>query len=192
METSKANSNNMEQYQVYNIKDTVELFKIAVSKDGNLRYPGIYGPANPLEDELRNSDNCRLLSEGKVGPEEEKVEELTNSELKLNDSKENNKNINSELDIKNLNPSTAKVEEVEIKPEHSKSSFESSSEGTEAININKVKMQTLVDLDGIGKGTAKKVLEFREIAPFINYKDLNERVPLAFGRDWKDFYIKFE
>lgn len=191
----------MSETKQYSIKSTVELFKIAVSKDGNIRYPGIYTPANPLEDELRTSKYCRLISEPKHTPcetgecplPEPEVEPKSNAESKENSThtkpETNTKNINSELEVKNLNPATARVQEVEIKPEHKESSFES---GAQPIKINETDIQALIDLDGIGKGTAKKVVQFRELSPFANYSDLNERVPLAFGRDWKDFYIEFE
>lgn len=167
---------------------TVKLFKIVTTKGGTLRYPGVYSKANPLNKEFMNSDYCTLISgkEESVSKVSPSLEKETENESNSTYTEDKN---GSNLEIKNVNPVATKIEEVELKPKTNDSSFEP---GTESIKINFTEIQPLIDLDGIGKGTAKKIMSLREMSPFISYEDLNTRVPLVFGRNWTDFNIDFE
>ena len=49
----------------------------------------------------------------------------------------------------------------------------------------------MVALKGIGKTTAEKVIEARELSPFLNMADLKERVDLPFRGDWENYNIDF-
>ena len=60
------------------------------------------------------------------------------------------------------------------------------------ININKASEIELSSLKGIGRSTAKKVIELREVSPFVSFSDLEERVGLWGGRTWDSYNIKFE
>ena len=60
-----------------------------------------------------------------------------------------------------------------------------------ALDINSASEEDLVALNGVAKATARKIIEMRESYPFQNYDDINERVPLPFGKDWTGFQLDF-
>ena len=78
-------------------------------------------------------------------------------------------------------------QDIDIKPVLSKVEA-----GGNEISINSATEEDLVNLKGIGKGTAKTVLELREKSPFTDFTDLNSRAPLSFGCTWENFNITFE
>lgn len=77
------------------------------------------------------------------------------------------------------------VEEFEIKVE------QVIEPAPKPLNINEATKAEIVALNGVGSKTADKVIELRELFPFGDYQDLNERAPLTFGRDWKEFNLDF-
>lgn len=160
---------------------TVKLNKVVVGKTGNIYYPGIYTQANPLPEYLMTDENIMWV-EGKEENANLARKENENTSATIKQSK--NFAPIEELEIKNVNPPAVKVEEFEIKSEKVEPQ-------PSKLNINEAKIEDIVALDGIGKGTAKKVIAYRESSAFVNYSDLNERIPLAFGRDWKDFNLEF-
>lgn len=55
----------------------------------------------------------------------------------------------------------------------------------EKLKINSADMATLEKAKGIGKATAKKIIEERNKAKFQNYPELDVRVPLRFNKAWE-------
>lgn len=90
---------------------------------------------------------------------------------------------NSDISIKSA-PLSEKDADIEIKP-----SVEAPQK--KYLLINEVDLQTLIDLDGVGKATAQKIVDLRKEVPFLNYLDLQDRVHLSFGRKWTDYNIQF-
>ena len=164
----------------YSKDSTVRLFKSVVGKTGNIYYPNVYGPSNPLPEKFMTAQYVELIS-GKterVEKEEPKVETVTTSK--------DSPGLVSEV---NLNKNESKVEEVNLT--ETKSSFEPSEAKIKALNINEATKSQIVALNGVGAKTADKVIELRGLFPFADYKDLNDRVPLTFGRDWSEFNLEF-
>lgn len=54
------------------------------------------------------------------------------------------------------------------------------------LDINKLSEADLINLKYITKATATKVIDERTKQPFINYADLDKRVPLKGVRKWQD------
>ena len=61
-----------------------------------------------------------------------------------------------------------------------------------ALRINEAEDAELMALRGVAKATATKIIELREQSGFIDYDDLNARVPLPFSKNWTAFDISFE
>jgi DNA uptake protein ComE-like DNA-binding protein len=165
----------------YSLDSKVRLDKIVIGKTGNVYYPGIYSKGRPLEEKFMTSEHVTLL-EGAV-VEKEQVP----TQPQVEHSKSSNFTPVEEFEIKNVNPKAVKIEEQNLTP---RPIVEEKTE-VKGLNINEATRKEITDLEGIGGSTAKKVIDLREIAPFVNYSDLNERVALAFGRDWKDFNLEF-
>ena len=154
------------------------LLKTYTTKDGNIYYPGEYDASNPLPFEILNNPLYvkqsvqEFVSEQKPKPVEEHIS-VNKQETKV-DEVTGNFEINK----------TTKESDVEIKAVHSK-------EKVDKLKINEATFEQIQGLKGVGKVATNKVIEYRELAPFINYTDLNERVPLGFGNSWEKFEIEF-
>lgn len=160
----------------YSLDSKVQLNKIVSGKTGNLYYPGVYSKGRPLPEKFMTSEYVTLI--------EGEIENSGSNQVEHNKSSDFAPI--EEMVIKNTNPTAVKVEETNLTPKVIKPEVEDNT-----LNINEATRKQIVDLEGIGYSTAKKVIELRELSPFANYSDLNERVPLAFGRDWKDFNLEF-
>jgi hypothetical protein len=60
-----------------------------------------------------------------------------------------------------------------------------------SLDINSAAKEDLIALNGVAKATADKIITLRKAHPFTSYEDINERVPLPFGKDWTAFQIDF-
>lgn len=167
--------NHDSELEVYSLDSTVKLFKTVVGKTGNIYYPGLYGPRKPLPERFMTAQYVELVS-GKV--KEEGIEK----ESKVLTEHKPSPGLIEEV---SLHKNESKVDKFEIK---TKSSFEPT---VESININTATKAEIVALQGVGSKTADKVIELRELFPFSDYTDLNTRVQLTFGRDWKEFNLEF-
>lgn len=162
-----------QEITTYDKGSVVKLFKVVVTREGNLLNPGIYGPFNPLPEKYMTAEYVELV-EGqakpkvKLSPEDSQLQ-ATRDELKPKD-----------LTIKAKDDQSYEVKAQEVQPDY-----------IPALNINEANVDQLVALNGIGKNIAKKVIELRELFPFSNHSELNERVPLAFGRNWSDYSLEF-
>ena len=165
--------NRDDSLEQYPQDSTVRLFKTVVSKGGNIHYPGIYSKANPLPEKFMTAQYVELIS----SPSERFEEELTVTEHRPSPGL---------IEEVSLHKNASKVEEFEIKTQ---SSFEPK---PSALNINTATKSQIVALQGVGSKTADKVIELRELFPFADFKDLNDRVQLTFGRDWSEFNLVFD
>ena len=169
--------NKDESLEQYSQDSTVRLFKTVVSKGGNIHYPGIYSKANPLPEKFMTAQYVELISGTTVaGIEKELAKSNVVTEHKTSPGL---------IEEVSLHKNASKVEEFEIKTQ---SSFESVKP---TLNINEASKAQIVALQGVGSKTADKVIELRELFPFADYKDLNDRVQLTFGRDWSEFNLEF-
>lgn len=173
----------------YSQDSTVRLFKTIVSKGGNIHYPGVYSRANPLPERYMTPQYVELISGSIIGADHETAQRFE-KELAI---KEEPNTIVTEhkpspglLEEVNLNKNASKVQEQNLTPV--KSSFEPT---LRVLNINSANKSQIVALQGVGAKTADKVIELRELFPFADYKDLNDRVSLTFGRDWNEFNLEF-
>lgn len=154
------------------------LLKTYITKDGNIYYPGEYDASNPLPSEIIDNPIYvkpsvqEFVAEQKPKAVEEHIS-VNKQETKV-DEKTGNLDINK----------TTKDSDVEIKAVHSK-------EKVTKVKINEATFEEIQTLKGVGKVATNKVIEYRELAPFINYTDLNERVPLGFGNSWEKFELEF-
>lgn len=142
----------------------VRLIRMYVSKGGNCFNPGVYKPGE-LPKAAYTSYYC-------VQDSPEVIVEKVPLEPKR------------DLNI-DLTPPNEQV--TEIKAEQYKVA------SNRKVKINNLSKEEIADnLKGIGRGTATKVIEYREQSPFVDYNDLNARVPLPFGRNWNDYALNFE
>jgi DNA uptake protein ComE-like DNA-binding protein len=173
--------NKDESLEQYSQDSTVRLFKTVVSKGGNIHYPGIYSKANPLPEKFMTAQYVELISGSTIAGELRSLEK----ELSESNVVTEHKASPGLIEEVSLHKNASKVEEFEIKTQ---SSFESVKP---SININEASKSQIVALQGVGSKTADKVIELRELFPFADYKDLNDRVGLTFGRDWSEFNLEF-
>jgi DNA uptake protein ComE-like DNA-binding protein len=173
--------NKDESLEQYSQDSTVRLFKTVVSKGGNIHYPGIYSKANPLPEKFMTAQYVELISGSTIAGELRSLEK----ELSESNVVTEHKSSPGLIEEVSLHKNASKVEEFEIKTQ---SSFESVKP---SININEASKSQIVALQGVGSKTADKVIELRELFPFADYKDLNDRVGLTFGRDWSEFNLEF-
>jgi DNA uptake protein ComE-like DNA-binding protein len=167
----------MMEIKRYSLDSVVQLNQAVVGRTGNMYYPGTYSKGRPLPAKFMTSEYVTLVSGGQDLPQV--------------DNRVVRKETHGGMEETVISPNKPAVEEINL-TDQAKILKEKDKEEIAGLNINTATKQDIIDLDGIGAGTAKKVLQLREIAPFVNYADLNERVGLAFGRDWKDFNIVFE
>jgi DNA uptake protein ComE-like DNA-binding protein len=185
--------NKDESLEQYSQDSTVRLFKTVVSKGGNIHYPGIYSKANPLPEKFMTAQYVELISGstiagvekesdvvGTISPEDALA--IINKGQVLTEHKPSP----GLIEEVSLHKNASKVEEFEIKTQ---SSFEPKSA---QLNINTATRSQIVALQGVGSKTADKVIELRELFPFADSKDLNDRVQLTFGRDWNEFNLVFD
>lgn len=170
--------NKDESLEQYSQDSTVRLFKTVVSKGGNIHYPGIYSKANPLPEKFMTAQYVELISGTTITGELRSLEKESNVVTE-------HKTSPGLIEEVSLHKNAGKVEEFEIKTE---SSFEPIKP---SLNINEASKSQIVALQGVGSKTADKVIELRELFPFADYKDLNDRVQLTFGRDWSEFNLEF-
>jgi DNA uptake protein ComE-like DNA-binding protein len=170
----------------YSSKSTVRLFKTVVGKTGNIYYPNVYGPSNPLPEKFMTAQYVELIS-GEVEQDERLEKEIpTPNQTVVSKSP-------GLLEEINLNKNESKVQEVVIE-NTAQSSFEPTQVKAtkKELNINQATKAEIVALQGVGAKTVDKVIELRELFPFADYKDLNDRVALTFGRKWDEFNLIFE
>jgi len=171
--------NKDESLEQYSQDSTVRLFKTVVSKGGNIHYPGIYSKGNPLPEKFMTAQYVELISGQAVGVEKEEISSVVTE----------HKSSPGLIEEVSLHKNASKVEEFEIKTQ---SSFEATQlPKPSALNINTATKPQIVALQGVGSKTADKVIELRELFPFADFKDLNDRVQLTFGRDWSEFNLEF-
>jgi hypothetical protein len=165
----------MMEIKRYSLDSVVQLNKAVIGRTGNMYYPGTYSKGRPLPAKFMTSEYVTLVSGGQDLPQV--------------DNRVVRKETHGGMEETVISPNKPAVEETNLTDQ---AKILKEKEEIVGLNINTATKQDIIDLDGIGAGTAKKVLQLREIAPFVNYADLNERIGLAFGRDWKDFNIVFE
>ena len=54
------------------------------------------------------------------------------------------------------------------------------------IDVNNDSEDNISKIKYVGKALAKKAIAERKLSPFINYVDMDTRVPLSFNRKWQD------
>lgn len=167
----------------YSKESTVKLFKSVVGKTGNLYYPGIYSLKNPLPERFMTAEYVELISGGVEKEGDSSTNPITEKEAqKIVTEHKTSPGLIEEV---NLNKNESKVEEKDLTP-----SFEPVKKA-DVLNINKASKSQIVALQGVGSKTADKIIELREMFPFSDFSDLNNRVQLTFGRDWNEFNLEF-
>jgi DNA uptake protein ComE-like DNA-binding protein len=163
----------------------VKLLRVFVSKSGNTFYPGIY---NPGELPKKAYTSYYIVQEI-----EEDIPEVKEAVKEVKMAGEG-KFETSEVKVSKGKPGSGLSEEVSIKTRPSDNislkatQTESKPNG---VKVNSVDLDTLQGLPGISEATAKKVIRLREKSAFTDYRDLNERVNLPFGKDWTSIEIDF-
>jgi DNA uptake protein ComE-like DNA-binding protein len=160
--------------ELFDLAKPVKLIRTFISRRRNKYGPAIYDP-NKLPKEAYTTYYCEpnagannLSTAAKPTPPKPTV------------TRDENDNVT-------INPNTSNsIEDVEIKAERNKDATP-----TKPININEANREQLEGLTGIGKTVAKKVLDLRENSPFIDYADLNVRIPLPFGGKWSSYELTF-
>lgn len=161
----------------------VKLIRTYCGRSGNIYFPGIYEPGT-LPPKAYNSYYVVAAGPAIVPTvKENPIKDSTINNGKFENNSINRTDggpglkeeieINTQPTVKELKPKVVKAIEVP------------------AIKINEIDEDSLIALPSIGKVTAKRILEFREASAFIDYEDLNARVPLPFGKDWTAFDISF-
>jgi transcriptional accessory protein Tex/SPT6 len=142
------------------------LTKTFYSRTGNVYQAGEYAK-NELPKEAFTSEY--ILEEGSKAPVEKPVENTSiftsPKQIEINTKKDN---------ITELKQKTSTIKE------------------SDAISINSATDFTLQKINGVGSSLAKKIIDMRSKSPFVDYADLEDRVPLGFGKVWTDFNINFE
>ena len=95
---------------------------------------------------------------------------------------------NTSTDSFNTKPNPS---QTELKPSFVENKEVVASKGNK-LPINQLGFEDLKSLPNIGSVTAQKIMDLREEAPFVNYDDLNTRVPLPFKKDWASYNLVFE
>ena len=164
----------------------VQLLRIFHGKTGNVYMPGIYQPGTLPTTAYNNyyvTPVVAVVTENLTAASD--TAEIKNGSFKVEDviKRENNTpGVTEEVSInKQLRPEDkhikAKIEKPLVLP---------------PLDINNATHEELVALNGVGKATADKIISLREESGFIDYEDLDGRVPLPLGRDWTAFNISFE
>jgi hypothetical protein len=161
----------------------VRLIRTYCSKGGNIYFPGIYEPSTLPE---KAYNNYYVIPAGPAIEKEELIHPVQDATIK---------NGSFEVEaLTRIQPTPSLAEEINIKPAPTVKNIKAKiAKAVEAppIKINEIDEKDLVSLPSIGKGTASKIKELREASPFIDYTDLNARVPLPFAKDWTAFNISF-
>jgi DNA uptake protein ComE-like DNA-binding protein len=147
---------------------TVILKKIYITRDGSSYYPGEYAP------------HCLPAS----AYTKDFVEEKTSS-ISINTSNEVIKETRIQF------TKDPKVEEYRPKDSQKHIEILKPKAKEDKLGINGASLSQLIDLNGVGKSTALKVIEARQEKEFSSYEDLNERVPLPLGKEWQIFQLDF-
>lgn len=161
----------------------VRLMRIYISRSGNTYFPGVYLPGE-LPEAAYNSYY--------VAPEGPAVEPKMLKEASVEVTPSTGKFEVTEIQsttspglVENLHIKTQPQKDIRIKAETYKA------QEAPPVKINEALQEELEALKGVGKLTAKKIVELREASAFIDYEDLNARAPLSFGKNWTAFNISF-
>lgn len=159
--------------ELFDYSKPVKLIRTFISRRRNKYGPAIY-PPHSLPQEAYTTYFCEpniskeLSAEPVAKPEPESVTRDSKGNMTIKPNK------------------SSSTEEVTIKAETPKDA-----EVTKPLNVNEASQVELEGLVGVGKTIAKKVVELREASPFIDYADLNGRVPLPFGGKWSNYELTF-
>lgn len=162
----------------------VKLLRIYHGKTGNVYMPGNYEPGQlPLAAYNTFYVTPLVAITRELGPVVMEDSNINNGSFKVEDlvEKKESPGVTEEISINRQ----VKNNDKHIKPTIHKVVK------APAVKINSADTETLINLNGVGKATARKVLELREQSGFIDYEDLNGRVPLAVGKDWTAYNIDF-
>lgn len=162
----------------------VKLIRTYCGKSGNIYFPGIYVPGT-LPAKAYNS--YYVVPAGPAIEKQTAVNPIKDKEI-------SNGKFETEALTRNSG-GAALSEEIEIKPQPLDKKIKAKvvkAVEAPAIKINEIDEDALVALPSVGKVTASKILELREASAFIDYEDLNARVPLPFGKDWTAFDVNFK
>ncbi len=163
----------------------VRLLRIYPGKTGNIYMPGVYKPGE-LPKAAYNSYYVAPVAVVEKPAMKTAMEEsnLNNGKLKVEDmaTRTEGTSLTEDIEIKNprVNPDDKHLKAKVVKPVVAP-----------AIKINEADKKSLIALNGVAKSTASKIIELREQSGFIDYEDLNGRVPLPFGKDWTAFNVDF-
>jgi DNA uptake protein ComE-like DNA-binding protein len=174
--------------KLYRLKD------VLIVTGGNVYYPRRtpYTTDDIPAKYLENPKYAEEITEYKLGEQiqEKQVENVTfNSDKNISFKPEFHK---LHDDYKPAKPEQFRKEEVELKagpkPYELTETYKKA-EAEKSKSINTMPLTDIEALEGVGKATAARVVERRKEAPFTSIEDLQERVPLRFGRSWKDFNL---
>lgn len=163
----------------------VNLLRIYVSKGGNLFMPGLYHPGElPAK-----AYNTYYVSPVVTVVKEEKTQvtgdaSIRNGSFAVEPIKRDQSTQTVTENI-SINQKT-RVGDKHIKPQIHKPVK------APALKINQANEEELVALNGVGRKTAERIIEYREASAFIDYQDLEARIPLPLGREWTSFDISFD
>ena len=178
----------MSQYQPKQIPTDVpvELFRMYTGKTGNLYMPGIYQPGG-LPKAAYNTYYVTPVVAIINEPKEAVVADadIKNGAFKVEDVVKRKENPTGVIEDISIN------QQLKKQDKHLKAKIAKPVKAP-ALQINTATHEDLTGLNGVGKATADKVLELRELSGFTDYEDLNSRVPLAMGKDWTAFEVSFE
>lgn len=165
----------------------VKLMRIYPGKTGNIYMPGIYKPGE-LPKSAYNTYYVTPVAVVETPSKIQAMEEgdMQNGAFKVEDmaKRQEGSTVVEELEIKQ--PKAAN----RVNDKHLKSKIVKPVKAP-AVKINSAEKSELVALNGVAKATARKIIELREASGFIDYEDLNARVPLPFNKDWTAFDIDF-
>ena len=165
----------------------VKLIRIYPGKTGNLYMPGIYKPGELPKAAYNTYYVTVLEAEEAIIVKEDKPRAMSENNIK-------NGSFEVEELVKRDTNAVGVTEEISINKPQPKNMKQKIAKPVKlaALKINSAEKPALVALNGVAKSTANKILELREQSGFIDYADLNARVPLPFGKDWTAFDISFD
>lgn len=162
--------------------DKVELFKTVIDKGGDMYYPGVYGQGRPLPERFLTPEFVRVLEV--VAEEVEYATQVLDTSTPSNSQLIVTPGVSQELVIK-ANQGQNPIEETNLMQK--KVTVALAEQAPVKINVNEASIDELIVLNGVGRKIAAKVVEYRDLHPFSNTSDLNDRIPLPLKRDWAEF-----
>lgn len=160
----------------------VRLKRIATYK-GNPYYAGIYISIELPEAILKDPELVVAVDSNEELGKSDYNQSLTEKKIKFGASESNL----TKQSHKNQPPKIIVDPPEEKSPSAKPTESTDKEEKTKVVDINTVAIDDLSILDGITASTAQKVAEERQKNLFVDFADLDKRVPLKGGRKWSSF-----